>query len=106
MAMPQPSRAACRVRCAPSKKSPRENQKILEILWEHITRPEYTVRFKWREGDVAFWDNRSTAHLAPTDIFASDFDREFYRTTLVGDVPVGIDGKPSTSVQGDPITAA
>ncbi len=46
--------------------TPRESQKILEILWEHVTRPEYTVRFKWNEGDIAFWDNRSTVHLAPT----------------------------------------
>jgi taurine dioxygenase len=33
--------------------TPRESQKILEILWEHITRPEYTVRFKWNEGALA-----------------------------------------------------
>jgi len=64
------------------------------------------VRFKWGPGSVAFWDNRSACHLAPRDIFDSEFDREFYRTTLVGDVPVGIDGRRSTSLQGDPITAA
>jgi len=69
-------------------------------------RPEFTVRFKWEPGSVAFWDNRSACHLAPRDIFASDFDREFYRTTLVGDVPVGVDGRSSTSLQGDPIVAA
>lgn len=86
--------------------SPRENQKILEILWEHITRPEYTVRFKWREGDVAFWDNRSTAHLAPTDIFASDFDRQLYRVTLVGEPLVGVDGRTSRPLQGQPILSA
>jgi taurine dioxygenase len=86
--------------------TPRESQVLTELLWEHLVRPEFTVRFKWEPGSVAFWDNRSACHLAPRDIFASDFDREFYRTTLVGDVPVGIDGKPSTSVQGDPITAA
>src|SRR6202047_2157509 len=40
--------------------TPRESQKILEMIWEHVTRPEYTVRFKWHEGDIAFWDNRST----------------------------------------------
>jgi alpha-ketoglutarate-dependent sulfate ester dioxygenase len=56
--------------------TPRESQKILEMIWEHVTRPEYTVRFKWNEGDIAFWDNRSTSHLAPTDIFQSDFDRQ------------------------------
>ena len=86
--------------------SPRESQVMLEMLWEHLVRTEFTVRFKWEPGSVAFWDNRAACHLAPRDIFDSDFDREFYRTTLVGDVPVGVDGRPSTSIQGDPITAA
>ena len=84
----------------------RESQKILEILWEHVTRPEYTVRFKWNEGDIAFWDNRSTAHLAPRDIFESDFDRQLYRVTLVGEPLVGVDGKPSRSIEGLPILSA
>jgi taurine dioxygenase len=83
----------------------RESQVLLEFLWEHIVRPEFTVRFSWKPGSVAFWDNRATAHLAPRDIFDSDFDRQFYRVTLVGDVPVGVDGKPSTRVEGDPIVA-
>ena len=86
--------------------TPRESQKILEMLWEHVTRPEYTVRFKWNEGDIAFWDNRSTSHLAPTDIFQSDFDRQLYRITLVGEKLVGVDGKPSRSVEGLPILSA
>ncbi len=83
--------------------TPRESGQILELLWEHITRPEYTVRFKWEPGDIAMWDNRSTAHLAPTDIFESNYDRQLYRVTLVGEVPVGIDGKQSISLQGQPI---
>jgi taurine dioxygenase len=86
--------------------TPRESQKILEMMWEHVTRPEYTVRFKWNEGDIAFWDNRSTAHLAPTDIFESDFDRQLYRITLVGEPLVGVDGKPSKSIEGLPILSA
>ncbi len=86
--------------------TPRESQGLLELLWEHLVRPEFTVRFKWGPGSVAFWDNRSVCHLAPRDIFDSDFDREFYRTTLVGDVPVGVDGRRSVSLEGDPITAA
>ena len=85
--------------------SPRESAVLLEFLWEHIVRPEFTVRFRWQPGSVAFWDNRATAHLAPTDIFDSDFDRQFYRVTLVGDVPVGVDGKPSTAIEGQPIVA-
>ena len=84
--------------------TPRESEQVLELLWEHAIRPEFTVRFRWEPGSVAFWDNRSTAHLAPRDIFATDFDRQFYRITLMGDVPVGVDGKESISVEGDPIT--
>lgn len=86
--------------------APRESQVLLEFLWEHVVRPEFTVRFRWEPGSVAFWDNRATAHLAPRDIFDSDFERQFYRVTLVGDVPVGVDGKPSSALEGDPILAA
>lgn len=85
--------------------TPRESQQMLELLWEHAVRPEFTVRFKWEPGSIAFWDNRATAHLAPSDIFDVDFDRQFYRVTLVGDVPVGVDGTPSTAIEGQPIAA-
>jgi alpha-ketoglutarate-dependent taurine dioxygenase len=85
--------------------SPRESQQVLELLWEHVVRPEYTVRFKWETGDIAMWDNRSTAHLAPSDIFESDFDRQLYRITLVGDTPVGVDGRQSVGLKGAPILA-
>ena len=81
----------------------RESEQILMLLWEHVVRTEYTVRFKWEAGDIAMWDNRATAHLAPTDIFESDFDRQLYRITLVGEVPVGVDGRSSTALQGEPI---
>lgn len=84
--------------------TPRESQGLLEMLWEHSVLPEFTVRFRWEPGSVAFWDNRSTAHLAPRDIYDSDFDRQFWRVTLMGDVPVGVDGEPSTAIEGDPIT--
>ena len=78
----------------------RENQQLLELLWEHVVRPEFVVRFRWNAGDIAMWDNRATAHLAPEDIFETDFDRQLYRVTLVGDVPVGVDGKASTPIVG------
>ena len=83
----------------------RESEMMLDLLWEHVVRPEYTVRFKWEAGDIAMWDNRATSHLAPTDIFESDFDRQLYRITLVGDVPVGVDGRPSVAIKGEPILA-
>ncbi|MBY8976646.1 TauD/TfdA family dioxygenase [Rhodobacteraceae bacterium NNCM2] len=83
--------------------APRESQALLEFLWEHAVRPEYSVRYKWRPGDVAMWDNRSTAHLAPSDIFDTEFDRQLYRVTLVGEKPVGVDGRISRAVSGAPI---
>lgn len=83
--------------------TPRESGQLLDLLREHAVRPEYTVRFRWAAGDIAMWDNRCVVHLAPTDIFEVDVDRQLYRVTLVGDVPVGVDGSPSRSIEGDPI---
>jgi hypothetical protein len=45
----------------------------------------------------------SVGMLTPTDIFESDFDRQLYCITLVGEPLVGIDGKPSRSIEGAPI---
>ena len=86
--------------------SARESQQILELLFEHVVRPEFVVRFRWNPGDIAMWDNRATAHLAPEDIFETTFDRQLYRVTLVGDVPVGVDGVASTPIVGDPLGPA
>ena len=86
--------------------TPAESRHLLEMLWEHAVQPRFTVRFRWEPGSVAFWDNRSTAHLAPVDIFDTDFDRQFYRVTLMGDVPVGPEGSPSTMIEGEPIEPA
>jgi len=83
--------------------TPSESLHLREMLWEHIVRPEFTVRFRWEPGSVAFWDNRATAHLAPRDIFSTDFERQFYRVTLMGDVPQGPDGRASTLLKGKPI---
>jgi taurine dioxygenase len=85
--------------------SPRESKAILDLLYSEITRPEYTVRFRWEPGSVAFWDNRATAHLAPRDIEHLDLQRTLHRITLVGDVPVGPDGQASELVAGQPFTA-
>ncbi|WP_028801456.1 TauD/TfdA dioxygenase family protein [Streptomyces sp. 142MFCol3.1] len=77
-----------------------ESGAILEMLLEQATRPEYTVRFRWEPGSVAFWDNRATIHLAPGDTAHVDHPRIMHRVMLAGDVPVGTDGKPSVPVAG------
>lgn len=85
--------------------APRESEQLLALLFEHVIRPEFTVRFKWTEGAIAFWDNRSTAHLAPKDLADLPYDRQLYRTTLVGDVPVGVNGLTSEALAGEPVLA-
>jgi taurine dioxygenase len=85
--------------------SPRESRAILDLLYEEITRPEYTVRFRWEPGSLAFWDNRATAHLAPRDIEHLDVQRTLHRVTLIGDLPVGPDGRRSELIAGKPFTA-
>jgi alpha-ketoglutarate-dependent sulfate ester dioxygenase len=81
----------------------RESDALLELLWEQAVRTEFTVRHRWTAGDIVIWDNRSTAHLAPSDIFDTDFDRQLYRVTLVGEKLVGSDGRTSRSISGDPV---
>lgn len=85
--------------------SPHESRRLLGLFYDELARPEYTVRFKWAPGSVAFWDNRSTVHLAPSDL-TLDHDRRLYRVTLVGDVPVGPDGRASIALDGEPFNAA
>lgn len=85
--------------------SPRESRAILDLLYGEITRPEYTVRFRWEAGSVAFWDNRATSHLAPRDIEHLDLERRLHRITLIGTRPVGPDGRESELIAGTPFTA-
>jgi taurine dioxygenase len=77
--------------------SRRESAHVLACLNEHLTSREFTVRFHWEPGDVAFWDNRATAHIAPNDV-PEGHHRVMERITLVGVRPVGIDGRVPTSI--------
>jgi taurine dioxygenase len=85
--------------------TPAQSSALLGLLFEQITRPEFTVRWRWEVGDVAFWDNRSTAHLSPGDAGISGERRTLYRVTLLGDIPVGPDGTQSELVAGEPFKA-
>ncbi|MGW4198304.1 TauD/TfdA dioxygenase family protein [Streptomyces sp. NPDC005004] len=77
-----------------------ESAALLQMLMEQVVRPEYTVRFRWEPGSVAFWDNRATVHLAPSDNAHLDHPRIMHRVMLAGDVPVGVDGRPSEALTG------
>ncbi|MFF4554945.1 TauD/TfdA dioxygenase family protein [Streptomyces sp. NPDC001422] len=77
-----------------------ESRAILDMLLEQAVRPEYTVRFRWEPGSVAFWDNRATIHLAPSDTAHVDHPRVMHRVMLAGDVPEGVGGKSSVPITG------
>jgi len=76
-----------------------ESADLLRIFQSYITRPENTVRWLWRDGDVAFWDNRATQHYAVADF--GEQHRRMQRVTVAGDLPVGIDGRTSEAIKGD-----
>lgn len=76
-----------------------ESHDIMRLLQSYVTRPENTIRWRWQTGDVAFWDNRATQHYAIDD-FGSQ-PRHVQRITIVGDLPVSIDGKTSEAIKGD-----
>lgn len=67
--------------------SPTESDAILQLLYAHTVEPERVVRWRWRSGDIAFWDNRATAHYAAADY--GDQRRIMHRVTIAGEAPVG-----------------
>ncbi len=64
---------------------PAESQALLQLLFAHATRPEFFIRWRWQENDVAFWDNRVTQHYAVDDYRPQR--RVMHRATLLGDKP-------------------
>jgi taurine dioxygenase len=62
-----------------------ESAPLLEFLFRHQVRPEFTCRFRWEVGSLAFWDNRCAQHNPINDYHG--FRRLMHRITLAGDVP-------------------
>lgn len=63
-----------------------ESKPLLDFLYHHASRPEFTCRFRWRAGSLGFWDNRATWHFAVNDY--SGQRRLMHRITIDG-VPLG-----------------
>jgi alpha-ketoglutarate-dependent taurine dioxygenase len=68
---------------------------LLRIFASYVTRPEHIVRWRWRPGDVAIWDNRATQH------YYGASHRVVQRVTVSGARPVGQDGWQSVARKGD-----
>jgi taurine dioxygenase len=64
-----------------------ESAPVLDFLFRHQIRPEFTCRFRWRPGSIAFWDNRCAQHNPINDYHG--YRRVMHRITLAGDKPQG-----------------
>jgi taurine dioxygenase len=62
-----------------------EAQVLLDHIYRHCMRPEFSCRFSWRAYSIAMWDNRNTLHYAVNDY--DGFRRCLYRTTIAGHKP-------------------
>ena len=60
-----------------------ESAPILRYLRTHVTRPEFTCRFRWKEGSLAMWDNRCVQHVAINDYHGHR--RVMHRVTVAGE---------------------
>jgi taurine dioxygenase len=66
--------------------TPAESRHVLDLLFEHIKSPDFTMRWRWSPNDLAVWDNRCVQHYAVPDY---DSERVMQRTELAGDRPRG-----------------
>ena len=62
-----------------------ESRPMLQFLFAHAVRPEFTCRFHWQVGSLALWDNRCAMHNPVNDYHG--FTRRMHRITLAGDTP-------------------
>jgi taurine dioxygenase len=63
-----------------------ESEVVLGFLTRWVTNPRFTVRYRWSEGTIAMWDNRTTQHFVLNDF---EGERVIQRVTVMGDKPVG-----------------
>jgi taurine dioxygenase len=65
--------------------SEEESAPLLDYLFRHQVKPEFTCRFQWKPGSLAFWDNRCAQHNPVNDYHG--YKRVMHRVTLAGDKP-------------------
>lgn len=73
-----------------------DSQQLLQQLYAHAASPEYQVRFQWKKGSVAFWDNRACQHYAISDYWPRR--RVMERVTIMGDRPYYLEDAPKAKL--------
>lgn len=63
-----------------------ESKPLIQYLCQHSAKPEFTCRFRWEKGSIAFWDNRCVTHFALNDYAGQR--RYMNRVTVNGSRPV------------------
>ena len=76
-----------------------ESRDLLRLLQSYVTRPENVLRHRWSADQLVLFDNRITQHYAIDNY--DGLPRRLNRVTVAGDVPTGIDGQLSYSINGD-----
>jgi taurine dioxygenase len=67
---------------------PAESAHVLALLFEHVKSPDFSLRWRWTENDVALWDNRTVQHYAVPDY---EGERVMQRVVLAGERPLAPD---------------
>ena len=76
-----------------------ESRDLLRLLQSYVTRPENVLRWRWSTNQLVVFDNRITQHYAIDNYDGQP--RRLNRVTVAGDVPAGVAGQRSYSIQGD-----
>ncbi len=76
-----------------------ESRDLLRLLQSYVTRPENILRVTWEPDQLVLFDNRITQHYAIDNY--DGLPRRLNRVTVAGDIPAGIDGRSSESLEGD-----
>jgi taurine dioxygenase len=63
-----------------------QSRHVLAMLFEHIKSPDFNLRWRWTQKDVALWDNRVVQHYAVPDY---ERERVMQRIIIKGERPVG-----------------